>query len=34
MGSCCGNNNNNNNREIPEGIEPCCNIRGKRCICV
>lgn len=33
MGSCC-NNRDTKEREIPEGIEPCCNIRGKRCICL
>jgi len=35
MGSCCNNRDTDiNEREIPEGIEPCCNIRGKRCICL
>lgn len=33
MGSCC-NNRDIKGREIPDGVEPCCNIRGKRCMCL
>jgi hypothetical protein len=36
--SCCNNNNSNNNnedgRDYPEGIEPCCSVRGRRCFCL
>jgi len=36
---CCNNDNDddsktNNNREIPEGVKPCCSLRGQRCMCL
>lgn len=36
--SCCNKNKNNNhaniNRSVPEGIDPCCNVSGRRCLCL
>lgn len=36
--SCCKNNccnkNRGEDRDIPDGIDPCCNIRGPRCLCL
>lgn len=36
--SCCNKNKNNNdantNRSVPEGIDPCCNVSGRRCMCL
>jgi len=35
--SCCGSNNKTKGRqerEIPEGIDPCCKVRGPRCVCL
>lgn len=35
MSSCCGDRGNKEkSREIPDDIEPCCNIRGPRCLCL
>jgi hypothetical protein len=35
---CCKNNNDNNiradDRSIPEGVDPCCHISGRRCMCL
>jgi hypothetical protein len=35
---CCNNDKNNNNaninRSTPEGIDPCCNVNGRRCMCL
>jgi len=29
---CC--NNQTDEREVPDGVDPCCNIRGRRCMCL
>jgi hypothetical protein len=31
---CCKNNNQNDNRDYPEGVKPCCSVRGRRCLCL
>jgi len=30
--ACC--NNRAEDREVPDGVDPCCNIRGRRCLCL
>jgi len=33
--SCCDKNKTRGNeREIPEGVDPCCNVRGQSCMCL
>jgi len=34
MGCCNKEKNNNSTREYPDGLDPCCYIRGERCFCL
>lgn len=34
MGCCNNEKNNNRSREYPNGVDPCCHVRGKRCLCL
>jgi len=31
---CCDNENPRTERELPEGIEPCCSVKGRKCLCL
>lgn len=31
---CCDSNSKRGEREIPDGVEPCCSVSGRRCLCL